>query len=119
MKTFPAYWKNWMGRWHRYLGKLDNPDDVAHMRERSPIHYVDQITKPLMVVHGANDVRVVQEHSDRIVDTARGKGLDVEYILFEDEGHAIRRWENRMELARAIEAFLAKHLGGRAELAQN
>lgn len=114
MEKFPPYWRNWMGRWHKYLGRLESPVDRAHMRERSPIHYVDRIVKPMLVVHGANDVRVTRDHSDLIVASARSNGVDVQYIVFEDEGHAIRRWSNRMELAHAIEAFLATHLGGRS-----
>jgi len=116
MEKAPPYWRNWMGRWHKYLGRIDNPEDRAHMRERSPIHYVERIVRPMLVVHGANDVRVTRDHSDLIVESARAKGLDVDYIVFEDEGHAIRRWENRMTLAAAIEQFLAKHLGGRASV---
>ena len=84
------------------------------MARRSPINFVERIKKPLLVAQGANDVRVVRQHSDRIVETMRAKGLDVEYIVFEDEGHSIRRWRNRVELARAMERFLAKHLGGRS-----
>lgn len=115
-KTFPAYWKNGLARWHLYVGHPDNPEDVADMNARSPINFVDRIARPLLVVQGANDVRVVREHSDRIVAAVRKKGLDVKYIVFDDEGHAIRNWQNRMTMARAIEQFLAKHLGGRTEL---
>ena len=117
MKTFPGYWKNWMGRWHKYLGRLENPADVEDMKSRSPINFIDRITKPLLVVHGANDVRVVQEHSDRIVEAVQQKRLDVKYIVFDDEGHGITKWKNRIILAQAIEEFLAKHIGGRAEIA--
>ena len=116
-ETFPAYWKNGLARWHLYVGHVDNPEDRADMAARSPINFVDRIQRPLLVVQGANDVRVVREHSDRIVAAAREKGLDVDYIVFDDEGHAIRRWENKMTLARAMERFLARHLGGRAEVA--
>ncbi len=115
-ETFPAYWKNGLARWHNYVGHPDNPEDRAHMDARSPINFIDRIEKPLLVVQGANDVRVVRAHSDRIVAAMREKDLDVEYIVFDDEGHAIRNWKNRITLARAMEAFLAKHLGGRAEL---
>jgi dipeptidyl aminopeptidase/acylaminoacyl peptidase len=117
-ETFPAYWKNGLARWHLYVGHLDNPEDRADMDSRSPINFVERIAKPLLVAQGANDVRVVREHSDRIVEVARKKGLDVEYLVFDDEGHAIRKWRNKMTLARAIERFLAKHLGGRAEIAE-
>ena len=117
-ETFPAYWKNWLARWHLYVGDIDNPDDRADMYNRSPINFVDRIKKPLLVVQGANDVRVVREHSDRIVAAVKDKGLDVDYIVFEDEGHAIRKWKNRITLAKAVEAFLAKHLGGRTQIYQ-
>ncbi|MEM7171345.1 MAG: S9 family peptidase, partial [Pseudomonadota bacterium] len=115
-ETFPAYWKNGLARWYLYVGRVENPEDRADMDARSPINFIDNITKPLLVVQGANDVRVVREHSDRIVAAMEEKGLEVEYIVFDDEGHSIRNWKNRMTLARAMERFLARHLGGRAEL---
>ena len=117
-ETFPAYWKNWLARWHLYVGDINNPQDREDMYNRSPINFVDRITKPLLVVQGANDVRVVREHSDRIVAAVKEKGLDVEYIVFDDEGHAIRNSKNRITLARAIEAFLGRHLGGRAQVSE-
>ncbi len=118
LRTFPSYWKTGLARWHLYVGHPDNVEDVADMNARSPINFIDRIARPLLVVQGANDVRVVREHSDRIVAAAREKGLDVAYIVFDDEGHAIRNWQNKMTMARAIEQFLAKHLGGRAEFSE-
>ena len=115
-KTFPSYWKNGLARWHAYVGRLGNAEDEADMAARSPINYVDRISKPLLVVQGANDVRVIRAHSDKIVAAAERNGVDVEYIVFEDEGHAIRKWRNKATFARAMERFLAKHLGGRAEV---
>ncbi len=115
-RTAPSYWKNGLARWREYVGHLSNPADLAEMAARSPINHVSNIRKPLLVVHGANDVRVVRQHSDSIVEAARDNGVDVEYIVFEDEGHAIRKFANKLKFARAMERFLAKHLGGRAEL---
>jgi dipeptidyl aminopeptidase/acylaminoacyl peptidase len=115
-RTAPAYWKNGLARWREYVGHLNNPQDLAEMAARSPINHVENIRKPLLVVHGANDVRVVRQHSDSIVAAARGNGVDVEYIVFDDEGHAIRKAANRLTFARAMERFLARHLGGRAEV---
>ncbi len=114
LETVPAYWKLRLPYWHLYVGNPADPTDRDDMARRSPINFVERIKKPLLVAQGANDVRVVRQHSDRIVETMRAKGLDVEYIVFEDEGHSIRRWRNRVELARAMERFLAKHLGGRS-----
>ncbi len=85
------------------------------MAARSPINFVDRIKRPLLVVHGANDVRVVRENSDRLVAAMRAAGKSVEYLLFEDEGHSIRKPRNRLTMARRIESFLARHLGGRSE----
>ena len=115
-KTAPAYWKNGLARWHEYVGRLTDPHDVAEMAERSPINHAQNIRNPILVVHGANDVRVVQAHSDTIVAAARANGAEVDYIVFADEGHAIRKSQNKLRFARAMERFLARHLGGRAEL---
>ena len=113
-KTFPAYWRNWFNRWYKYVGHPDNPQDMEELRRYSPINHVDKIVRPLLVAQGANDVRVVREHSDRIVSAARANGVDVKYIVYEDEGHQIRKWKNRIDLARSVERFLATHIGGRA-----
>ncbi|MEM8645643.1 MAG: S9 family peptidase [Pseudomonadota bacterium] len=115
-ESFPSYWKNGLARWHAYVGHPENPDDRSDMAARSPINYVDRITKPMLVVHGANDVRVSRAHSDRIVAAVTKNGRDAQYIVFDDEGHVIRKPHNKMAFARALERFLAEHLGGRAEL---
>jgi dipeptidyl aminopeptidase/acylaminoacyl peptidase len=83
------------------------------MAERSPLTRVDAIRAPLLVIHGANDVRVRRDHSDRIVAALKARKRDVEYILFADEGHGINRTTNRLLYIRAVERFLARHLGGR------
>ena len=85
-RTAPAYWKNGLARWREYVGRLSNPADLAEMAARSPINHVRNIRKPLLVVHGANDVRVVRRHSDSIVEAARDNGVDVEYIVFRRRG---------------------------------
>ena len=115
-ESFPSYWKNSLARWHTYVGHPENPDDRSDMASRSPINYVDRINKPMLVVHGANDVRVSRSHSDRIVAAVTKNGRDAKYIVFDDEGHVIRKQHNKMTFARALERFLAQHLGGRAEL---
>ncbi len=114
-ESFPSYWKNGLARWHAYVGHPENPDDRSDMAARSPINYVDRITKPMLVVHGANDVRVSRSQSDRIVEAVTRNGRDAKYIVFDDEGHVIRNPRNKMTFARALEQFLAQHLGGRAE----
>ena len=85
----------------------------AEMRRRSPITMVDRIRTPLLVAQGANDVRVVQAESDNLVAPLRERGVPVEYLLAEDEGHGFENAENQVLLHRAIERHLAAHLGGR------
>ena len=65
-----------------------------------------------MVLQGANDPRVLQVESDDIVAAARANGVEVEYIVFEDEGHGFRKKENQLEGYAAILKFLDRHLKG-------
>jgi dipeptidyl aminopeptidase/acylaminoacyl peptidase len=77
--------------------------------------FVDRIQIPILIAQGANDPRVKRAESEQIVAAMQEKGLDYEYLLFEDEGHGFARPENRLKFYAAAELFLAKHLGGRAE----
>ncbi len=118
MRTVPAFVGNHLtANFHRYVGDPDTPEGEAQARARSPIHFVDAIRTPLMVAQGANDVRVVQPQSDAIVAALRERGVDVDYLLKDDEGHGFVNPGNRIDLYRAAERFLARHLGGRS--AQN
>ena len=99
--------------WVTYAGDPDDPKDLADMRARSPITMVDKIRIPLLIAQGAKDPRVVQAESDNIVAALRERGLEVEYLLAEDEGHGFQNPENVLWLWRTIEKHLATHLGGR------
>jgi dipeptidyl aminopeptidase/acylaminoacyl peptidase len=83
------------------------------MLARSPITKVDQIRTPLLVVQGANDVRVVQAESDNLVEALRGRGVEVEYMVKEDEGHGFVNPDNVIDMFNTVDRFLAKHLGKR------
>ncbi len=116
IRSFPAYWRPLLaGSWFRYVGDPDDPDQLADLEARSPMTRVDDITAPLLVIQGANDPRVTKPESDQIVAALRARGVEVEYIVKDDEGHGFVRPENRMDVYRAVERFLARHLGGRAE----
>ncbi|WP_047871668.1 S9 family peptidase, partial [Nocardiopsis sp. RV163] len=104
-----------VNNWYRYVGDPAVPEQEADMLARSPISRVDRITAPLMVAQGANDARVVKAESDNIVAALRERGVDVEYLLKEDEGHGFVNPENQLDLHRTAERFLARHLGGRRE----
>ncbi len=100
--------------WHAYVGDPDDPDQLADMMARSPITKVDQIRTPLLVIQGANDVRVVQAESDNLVNALRARGVEVDYIVQSTEGHGAVNPETTIELYQAVSTFLAEHLGGRA-----
>ncbi|HYD96650.1 MAG TPA: prolyl oligopeptidase family serine peptidase [Noviherbaspirillum sp.] len=114
VETFPPYWKASMPMWYRYAGDPARPEDRERLRAISPLHMTAAIAAPLLVVQGASDVRVIKAHSDELVEALRREGKPVDYLVFPDEGHAIRRWQNRLVMYRKIEDFLAGCLGGRS-----
>lgn len=115
MRTQPAFNRPGMiNNWYRYVGDPDDPTQAADMLARSPISRLDAIRTPLLIAQGANDPRVVQAESDNIVDSLRARGVEVEYLVFKDEGHSFVNPENKITTYRAVEHFLAQHLGGRA-----
>ncbi|MCA1278409.1 S9 family peptidase [Saccharopolyspora sp. 7B] len=97
----------------RYIGDAEAPRQEADMLARSPISRVDDITAPVLLIHGANDVRVHRRHSDRIAEALRARGAEVEYLLNEAEGHWFINPDSNIELYRTLERFLARHLSGR------
>ncbi|MEQ8833664.1 MAG: S9 family peptidase [Miltoncostaeaceae bacterium] len=116
IRSFPAYWRPLLaGSWFRYVGDPDDPDQLADLEARSPLNRVEDIVAPLLVIQGANDPRVTKAESDQIVAALGARGVEVEYMVKDDEGHGFVRPENRMDAYRAVERFLARHLGGRSE----
>jgi dipeptidyl aminopeptidase/acylaminoacyl peptidase len=113
LESIPPYWFGVARQFDKLLG---NPErDRDFLWERSPLSRVDAIKIPLLIAQGANDPRVKQAESEQIVAALRERGIEHEYLLFEDEGHGFVRPENRTAFHLASERFLAKHLGGRAE----
>jgi dipeptidyl aminopeptidase/acylaminoacyl peptidase len=115
-RTLPATARRHLANnWHLFVGNPDDPAQEADMLARSPITKVDQIRTPLMVIQGANDVRVVQAESDNLVNALRARGVEVEYMVKHDEGHGFVNPENLIDMYQAVERFLAAHLGGRTQ----
>jgi len=81
------------------------------LREVSPVYQVDRIKSPLFVVQGRNDPRVNVDESDQMVEAMKARGVDVEYLVKDNEGHGFRNEENRFEFYAAMEKFLDSHLG--------
>lgn len=113
IESFPPYWATRRKRWLRRIG--DVIADPALNQRISPLYHVDAIRAPLLIAHGANDPRVKQAHSDRIVAALRARDLPVEYIVYPDEGHGWARAENDFDFYGRAEEFLGRHLGGRVE----
>jgi dipeptidyl aminopeptidase/acylaminoacyl peptidase len=96
--------------------KVGNPETERDMLwDRSPLSKVDDIRIPVLVAQGKNDPRVKIAEAEQIVAALKDKGIDHEYLLFEDEGHGLAKPENRERFYAAVETFLATHLGGREQ----
>jgi dipeptidyl aminopeptidase/acylaminoacyl peptidase len=111
LKNMPPWWGESTRAWA--ITELGNPaTDAERLRRISPLFHADQITKPFIVLQGANDPRVLQVESDKIVAAARANGVTVEYIVFPDEGHGFRKKENKIRGYGAILDFLNRYLKG-------
>lgn len=91
-------------------GNIDDPDDRAFFESISPINYIDQVKSPVMVLHGVNDPQDPVTESDRFVEGIRNNGGEVEYLRFPDEGHGIRKMDNRITAYVRVAEFLEKNL---------
>jgi dipeptidyl aminopeptidase/acylaminoacyl peptidase len=113
IESIPPYWKPLVATFHERVGNPETEEEF--LKSRSPLFFVDRIKIPMLVAQGANDPRVKQAEAEQVVAAMKEKGIDHEYLLFEDEGHGFARPENRLVFYAAAERFLARHLGGRAE----
>ena len=113
LASVPPYWEPYRQMQYEMIGNPETEKDL--LTAASPLFSADKITSPLLIAQGANDPRVKQAESDQIVAALQARGIDVPYIVRDNEGHGFGNEENRLYFFRAIERFLAKHLGGRAE----
>ncbi|NIO08063.1 MAG: prolyl oligopeptidase family serine peptidase, partial [Deltaproteobacteria bacterium] len=109
--SIPPYWEVMRSLLNERIGDPETEEEF--LKSRSPLFKVDQIKIPMLIAQGANDPRVPKAESEQIVEALKDKGIDYEYMLFEDEGHGFAKPENRLKFYGAAEKFLAKHLGGR------
>ncbi len=108
LESIPPWWESFREALYAELG---HPvDDREYLESISPLFHADKIVKPLIVLQGANDPRVLKVESDEIVAAVEKNGIPVEYVVFPDEGHGFRKDENRAKGYRAILAFLDRHL---------
>ena len=108
LTSIPDWWGSFRTALYDELG--DPATDSDRLTRISPLFHAENITKPLLVVQGANDPRVLQVESDELVQKVRENGVPVRYVLFDDEGHGFRKRENRITAAEAYLAFLDEYL---------
>jgi dipeptidyl aminopeptidase/acylaminoacyl peptidase len=116
IESFPPYWAPRLKRWIARVGNVI--EDDALNRRISPLYHVERMRAPLLIGHGANDPRVKIAESNQVVEALRKNGTEVTYVVYPDEGHGFGRHQNVDDFNGRVEAFLAKHLGGRAEPAR-
>ncbi|MCB0605130.1 MAG: S9 family peptidase [Saprospiraceae bacterium] len=112
LESVPAYWESGRAFLYGMTGDPNTEEGKKRIKESSPLFHADKITKPLLIVQGANDPRVRKAEADQIVIALRDKGKEVEYLLADDEGHGFAKPVNNMAMFASIEKFLAGFLGG-------
>ncbi len=108
LESIPPYWESQRKALYTEIG--DPVKDLAMLREVSPLFHAANIKRPLFVVQGANDPRVIKPESDDIVAAVRKNGVPVEYVVFPDEGHGFSKRKNTIEAYGKIREFLDKYL---------
>ena len=110
-ETFFAQTEPWMAA----ISKVEygDPDtEVELLRSLSPIHKIDRVVAPTIVLHGANDTNVPVVEAEQVVDSLKRRGVAVEYVLFHDEGHGFTRTPNRIRSTVSIVRWFVQHLRG-------
>ena len=108
LQSIPKWWEAQRLALYKEVG--DPEKDADFLRETSPLFHADKIRKPLIVVQGANDPRVIKPESDDIVAAVKKSGVPVEYVVFPDEGHGFTKKKNQIEGWSAIRKFLDRYL---------
>ena len=108
LESIPPWWESFRESLYDEMG--DPAVDAERHRAISPLFHTENVVRPLLVIQGANDPRVLQVESDELVEAVRQNGVPVEYVLFPDEGHGFRRRENRITASEAYLDFLDTYL---------
>jgi len=108
LKSIPPWWESFKIALYDEMG--DPETDEERHRAISPLFHAHQISKPLLVIQGSNDPRVLKVESDEMVEQVKEKGVYVDYVIFSDEGHGFRKKVNRIKAAESMVSFLDKCL---------
>jgi dipeptidyl aminopeptidase/acylaminoacyl peptidase len=109
LQSMPAYWEAFRKALYKEMG--DPATDIENLRAISPLFHAEKIRKPLIVIQGANDPRVIKPESDEIVEAVK-KNSVVEYVVFDNEGHGFTKKANEIRANKAILEFLDRYLKG-------
>jgi dipeptidyl aminopeptidase/acylaminoacyl peptidase len=110
LQSIPPYWESFKKSLYKEIGDPDK--DLENLRATSPLFHADKIVKPLIVLQGANDPRVIKPESDEIVENIKKRNGVVEYVLFDNEGHGFTKKANEIRAYKAILDFLDRYLKG-------
>lgn len=115
LKTIPPYWKSDLNDMIERIGNPFTSEGRKHLASCSPLYKANEITKPLLIGQGANDVRVKQAEAEQMIHAMKENNLPVTYALYPNEGHNWRNSENELSFNALAENFLALYLGGQVE----
>ncbi len=115
LENMPPYWEGFAEFMYASYGDPRNAEDRKLLAERSPIHKVDRVSKPMLIFHGLNDVRCKVSESETFVAAMQARNIPGIFIVYPDEGHGVDLPGNAVAEAAITEAFFAEHLGGRCE----
>ncbi|MCA1592974.1 MAG: S9 family peptidase [Acidobacteria bacterium] len=110
LQSIPPYWESFRKSLYREIG--DPSTELEKLRAASPLFHADKITRPLIVLQGKNDPRVIKPESDEIVENIKRRNGTVEYVVFDNEGHGFTKKANEIRAYKAILDFLDKYLKG-------
>ncbi|HTG95102.1 MAG TPA: alpha/beta fold hydrolase [Pyrinomonadaceae bacterium] len=110
LQSIPPYWESFRKALYKEIG--DPNTDLENLRATSPLFHADKIVKPLIVLQGVNDPRVIKPESDEIVENIKKRNGVVEYVLFDNEGHGFTKKANEIRAYKAILDFLDRYLKG-------
>jgi dipeptidyl aminopeptidase/acylaminoacyl peptidase len=110
LQSIPPYWESFRKSLYKEIG--DPNTQLEMLKETSPLFHADKIRRPLIVLQGANDPRVIKPESDEIVEAVKKSGVPVEYVVFDNEGHGFTKKANEIRASKAILEFLDLHLRG-------
>ena len=113
LQSIPPYWEAQRKALYKEIG--DPSTELEMLRAASPLFHAEKIRRPLIVLQGKNDPRVILPESDEIVEAVRKNNVPVEYVVFDNEGHGFTKKANEIRANKAILEFLDKHLKGAPE----